>query len=72
MLEEVDVEVDGAVEDGEHVREVGDLLHPLGPVQLEPLVAQAVVHLQGNQSHVLSQLMDILGFQRVISTPLTS
>ena len=31
MLEEVDVEVDGAVEDGEEVREVGDPLHPLGP-----------------------------------------
>ena len=38
MLEEVDVEVDGAVEDGEEVREVGDPLHPRGPFQVGFLV----------------------------------
>ena len=46
VLEEVDVEVDGAVEDGEEMREVGDTLHPLGPVQPIVLVAQPVMHLQ--------------------------
>ena len=38
VLEEVDVEVDGAVEDGEEVREVGDPLHPRGPLQVGFLV----------------------------------
>ena len=38
MLEEVDVEVDGAVEDGEEVREVGDPLHPRRPFQVGLLV----------------------------------
>ena len=38
VLEEVDVEVDGAVEDGEEVREVGDPLHPRGPFQVGLLV----------------------------------
>ena len=38
MLEEVDVEVDGAVEDGEEVREVGDPLHPRRPFQVGFLV----------------------------------
>ena len=38
VLEEVDVEVDGAVEDGEEVREVGDPLHPRRPFQVGFLV----------------------------------
>ena len=32
MLESVDVEVDGGVEDGEEVTEAGGVLHPQGPV----------------------------------------
>ena len=31
VLEEVDVEVDRGVDDGEEVREVGGVLHPGGP-----------------------------------------
>ena len=31
MFEEVDVEVDRGVDDGEKVREVGGVLHPGGP-----------------------------------------
>ena len=54
VLEEVDVEVDGAVEDGEEVGEVGDLLHPVGPVQPVPRLAQVVVHLeQYNSCYVM-------------------
>ena len=33
MLDQVDVEVDGAVDDGQDVGEVGHDLHPVGPLQ---------------------------------------
>ena len=46
VFEEVDVEVDGAVEDGEDVREVRDLLHPVRPDQLVVVLGHTVVHLQ--------------------------
>ena len=73
MLEEVDVEVDGAVEDGEEVREVGDPLHPRGPFQVGLLVLnmnlqeEAAIIIWHNEKFLLQRVVSVVRWLHVCS-----